>query len=60
MSERINGTWVESGQDKELQIIFWKLFLESLLDVKSNVNMHGRIKARYGSSYLRKNIEWLR
>jgi len=56
MEGRLNGTWVETDEDIELQTIFWKKFKTS-----PNFADHFGWKhpeSRISSSFLRKNHEW--
>lgn len=51
MDERINGTWRETEEDKELQSRFWSLFDPSELKNKGDVKI--------GAKFLRQNQELL-
>ena len=51
MEQRLTGVWVPDQDDEELQQCFWSLFQKS--------ELHGTIKARIGTSYLRDNIDLL-
>jgi len=47
MDSRLNGTWVNSPEDDELQKRFWSLFRSS--------QYHGTIVSRIGADFLREN-----
>ena len=47
MTQRINGEWVETDEEKDLQKIFWKQFEES--------NLHGNFLGKIGSKFLKQN-----
>mgnify|MGYP001496879313 CR=1 FL=1 len=47
MTQRINGKWVESEEEKELQKLFWKQFEKS--------NLHGNFLGKIGSKFLKQN-----
>ena len=52
MVERLDGTWHETEEDKQLQKCFWKLY-------PTNNGLHGKIYGRFGAQYLRDNKAWL-
>jgi len=58
MSDRLENTWISEVNDEILQDKFWDIFP---IDSKAynNVQLHGKIKARYGSVFLRNNTLWL-
>lgn len=47
MDERLNGTWVTTEEDEELQRRFWLLFKPS--------ELHGTFLSRIGAEFLRQN-----
>jgi putative glycosyltransferase (TIGR04372 family) len=51
MYERLNGTWDETPQDRELQKEFWSLLADS--------DLHGVIASRIGAEFLRENRDLL-
>lgn len=59
MAERLKGVWKGNELDEKLQNRFWELFPKDLKDTHSGSPLHGKIKARYGASYLRENLIWL-
>ena len=60
MDDRINGNWIEKDEDLELQNRFWKIFSENIKKQNLEVPLHGKIKAKFGSNYLRKNKDLLK
>ena len=58
LADRIEGVWSEGARDKELQDTFWMLFPSDAKSEKG-IPLHGDIRARYGSDYLRNNYWWL-
>lgn len=57
MESKLDGSWQQSDEDKQLQERFWQIF-ESHPDFEK---YHGKIhpKARVGAHFLRNNPEWL-
>lgn len=51
MEERLNQTWQETEEDRELQHRFWSLFKFS--------DLHGVFLSHIGADFLRKNKELL-
>lgn len=51
MDERLKGTWQTTEKDEELQKRFWALF--------KKCELHGVIKARIGTDFLRQNKDLL-
>ncbi len=49
MVKRLNGEWLESDEDKELQKLFWKNFEKS--------SLHGNFLGKIGSKFLKENKE---
>jgi len=57
MVEKLKGLQKNKDNDRVLQDIFWDIFPKN---VKLNgVNIHGKIRATYGASFLRNNSWWL-
>ena len=56
MDERLNGRWKETDQDVELQKKFWKIFKDNMEKQNLKIPLHGEIKAKFCSAYLKKNI----
>ena len=56
MEGRLNGTWVETAEDFELQTVFWKKFKTSPHFPKRFGWIHP--ESRISSSFLRKNHDW--
>jgi len=51
MDERLNGTWLTTEEDEDLQKRFWSLFKSS--------DLHGVFLSRIGAEFLRQNRELL-
>ena len=58
MAERLNGTWQPHEDDEALQKRFWEIFPTDALDT-IGVRLHGQIRTRFGTHFLRNNREWL-
>ena len=58
MNERLNGQWQDDDESKILQTKFWQIFKSQNLNF-NNKPLHGEIKAKYSSSYLKNNPNWL-
>lgn len=56
MNDRMDGTWVSSVQDEELQFQFWKMFKKVIGD--EGLRVHGEFRARFGATYLREHVGW--
>ena len=73
MLDRLEGTWVENQDDLRRQKKFWKIYSSSKFtnerSIKKNQTikelnfdekkLHGEIKIKYGTKFLRKNSDWL-
>ena len=55
MLERISGTWRDNKNDEILQNQFWDIYKKHV----ASKNLHGTIHAKFSSTYLRNNKEWL-
>jgi len=60
MDDRLNGNWVETEEDLELQTRFWKIFLENIKKQNLKISLHGKIKAKFCSSYLKQNKDLIK
>jgi putative glycosyltransferase (TIGR04372 family) len=60
MAERLEGTWQPLKSDEPLQERFWEIFPTTAVDAFEGKPLHGVIRARVGSSFLRGNREWVR
>lgn len=56
MNDRIDGTWVSSDQDEELQPQFWRMFRKVIGE--DGLKIHGEFRARFGANYLRNHVDW--
>ncbi len=59
MVERLNNTWQPHEDDEALQRRFWGIFPADVVDVRWGRPLHGTIRSRFGSTFLRQNREWL-
>ena len=59
MDERLNGTWQSHEDDGSLQHKFWEIFPKDVINSDIGMPNHGRIKSRFGASFLRNNGWWL-
>ena len=55
MVDRLEGTFLESDDDKFLQGEFWRVFPKEAVDDYVGIPLHGEIKARISTTYLRSN-----
>jgi putative glycosyltransferase (TIGR04372 family) len=53
--DRSKNIWKESETDILLQNKFWNIFPSNSLDNEKKNRLHGEIKAKFGSDFLRKN-----
>jgi len=60
MADRLNGLWKADKDDEELQKRFWQIFPTDAIDANNKQPLHGEIKARYGTNFLRNNRSWLK
>ena len=60
MDERLNGNWNETKEDLLLQKNFWSIFEDNIKRCNLKKPLHGKIKARFGSKFLRDNQNWIR
>ncbi len=59
MAERLEGVWQPRENDEDLQRRFWEIFPADAVDVYLGRPLHGEVRARFGTSFLRNNREWL-
>ena len=59
MAERIAGIWQAHADDETLQQRFWEIFPTDAADANAGKPLHGEIRSRFGSAFLRNNLEWL-
>jgi putative glycosyltransferase (TIGR04372 family) len=59
MVERIEGKWCSNEKDEVLQRRFWEIY-PTKIKSDNGIPLHGRICAKVGSVFLRKNQEWIR
>ena len=59
MVERLNGTWQPQDHDEALQRRFWEIFPADAVDARQGRPLQGKIRARFGTVFLRNNSWWL-
>lgn len=57
MTERLDGAWRPQADDAALQKRFWEIFPTDA--VSNGERLHGEIRSRFGSAFLRNNRWWL-
>lgn len=60
MEGRLKGTWQTTEEDEELQRKFWNIYPIDARDPDQNRPLHGEIRARFGTHFLRDNWELLK
>lgn len=60
MADRLEGNFSQDQKDIELQCRFWELFSKGIEMKYSTKVLHGEIRGRFGSSFLRRNQDWLK
>lgn len=58
MVERLEGVWQADPIDDGLQQRFWGIYPVGAVDARTERPLHGKIRTRYASGYLRANQEW--
>lgn len=53
------GHLAAGPDDDALQRRFWEIYPVDARDASENRPLHGKVRARYGSQFLRDNREWL-
>jgi putative glycosyltransferase (TIGR04372 family) len=59
MVERLEGCWISTSEDEYLQAKFWEIFPVNSKSIDNGMPLHGEIRARYGSAFLRNNPKWI-
>ena len=60
MADRLEGKWKSDEGDEKLQNKFWEIFRSSEYIKSSNGKpLHGELKARFGTQFLKENPEWI-
>ena len=60
MYQRLNGTWQPEPNDDVLQRQFWENFPVHAKDPFNKAPLHGQIRSRFGSDFLRNNSDFLK
>ena len=60
MDERLNGNWKETEEDIFLQKEFWSIFEENIKRLNFRKPLHGKIKSKFCTKFLRENKNWIR
>ena len=55
MDERLKGSWKENSEDLLLQKNFWEIFEKNIKNLNYHEPLHGKIKAKFCSKYLKQN-----
>ena len=55
MDERLKGSWKEDSEDLLLQKNFWEIFEKNMKNLNYYEPLHGKIKAKFCSKYLKQN-----
>lgn len=55
MESRLRGTWCTTDQDEELQKRFWDIFPKNGVSPYNSQPLHGEIRSRIGTEFLRQN-----
>jgi putative glycosyltransferase (TIGR04372 family) len=56
--DRLEGKWISREVDQKLQDKFWNIYYSSP-HIHSKRFLNGKLKARFGTNFLRENPEWL-
>lgn len=59
MYERLNYTWKTLESDEILQKRFWEIYPGDAVSMETGEPLHGEIRSRFSTHYLRNNPEWL-
>ena len=59
MMDRIENKWIENRDNIEIQTKFWDNYKNKFLDKTGLSPIHGELRAKMCSSFLKKNSEWL-
>jgi len=60
MADRLRGTWQPGPDDDALQRRFWEIYPADAHDAYQDRPLHGEIRCRFGSQFLRANGEFLK
>ena len=60
MDERLKGNWKETEEDVLRQKKFWSIFTENMRRLNLKELMHGKVKAKFGTKFLRDNQNWIK
>jgi len=60
MDERLNDKWKETEEDIFLQKEFWSIFEENIKRLNLRKPLHGKIKSKFCTKFLRENKNWIR
>lgn len=58
MEARLSGTWRPTDEDEELQRRFWERYPKRVA-YYNKVPLHGEIRSRFGTDFLRRHKAWL-
>lgn len=60
MAERLDGTWQQEPDDDALQRRFWEIYSVHAQDDPRKFRIHGQIRMRFGSQFLRSDRAFLK
>ena len=61
MDDKLTGNWIELKDDTLLQKKFWSLFYDNLKKLNCfNRTLHGKMKSKFSTKYLRDNQNWIK
>jgi putative glycosyltransferase (TIGR04372 family) len=58
MADRLDYSWHPQADDEDLQKRFWEIFPANAVN-GNGIRLHGEIRSRFGTQFLRNNPEWL-
>jgi putative glycosyltransferase (TIGR04372 family) len=59
LEKRVSGNWIDDKHGIALQAKFWSKFPVNALDPVFGKPLHGKIKAKFSTKYLKNNSWWL-
>ena len=59
MADRCENKWQDTQDDKKNQLNFWTNYENKLLETKDLKKIHGKLIAKFSTSFIRKNPEWI-
>ena len=59
MADRCENKWQDTQDDKKNQLNFWTNYENKLLETKDLKKLHGKLVAKFSTSFIKKNPEWI-